>query len=151
MEIHSENEYNQKDIDNVEKYSTYMGNYKEALCGLIDHVNTLNIIPFKMKLQIPFIKKYINNEENESEILENGIIHLYENKEIILNFNFDNLTDFSDHYKKINIKNDFIDMMDEFIGIINKNKNKILKKDIKLIKQIFEHIFDILENIINLF
>lgn len=139
--------YDNNEIHKVMRYTELINNYKEGLCGLVDYVNTLDIIPLKMQIQVPFIKKYINNDENDMELLENGISHLLDNKDIILNFNFDNVVEFSECYKQMQVQNKFIDMIDEFINVVKKNKNKVSKDNIDIIKKIFEHIFDILHNI----
>ena len=55
--------YDNNEIAKIKEYNSLMENYKEALCGLIDHVNNLNVVPLKIKFQIPFIKKYINDIE----------------------------------------------------------------------------------------
>lgn len=146
-EGYNTNNYDNNEIQKVMKYTELMDNYKEGLCGLVDYVNTLNIIPLKMQMQLPFIKKYINDEENDMELLENGITHLFDNKDIILNFNFDNVVEFSKCYKQMQVQNKFIDMIDEFINVVKKNKSKISKDNIDIIKKIFKHIFDILHDI----
>jgi hypothetical protein len=139
--------YNDDEIDIIMRYNSLMENYKEALCELINYVQNLNIVPIGVKIKIPFIKNYIKDDENDSDLLGNGLCYLLENKDIILNFNFDNVVDFGDYYNQIAGQNQFIDLIDEFINSIKKNKNKILKKNIKIIKKIFEYIFETLEKI----
>ena len=143
--------YDNNEIAKIKEYNSLMENYKEALCGLIDHVNNLNVVPLKIKFQIPFIKKYINDDENDSDVLGNGLCYLLENKDVILNFNLDNVFDFNENYKKISSQNQFLDLIDEFINSIKQNKNKISKKNIKITKKIFEYIFEILEKINTIF
>jgi hypothetical protein len=143
--------YNDNEVVQITQYNSLMDNYKEALCGIIDHVINLNIISLKMKIQIPFIKNYINDDDNDSELLENGLCYLLENKDIILNFNFDNVLEFSDNYKQTSSQNQVIDLIDDLINLIKKNKNTISNKNIKIIKNIFKYIFDILEKLNSIF
>ena len=135
----------------VEKYAIFMDNYKNALCNLIDYVKSLNIIPIKVKIKLPFIKKYINDEENDDELLTNGIEHLLGNKDLIINFNINNIYDFNEVYSKVNKKNEFLDLIDEFVMSIKKKKNQIEKENIDVIKALFEYIFKLLQDIVSLF
>lgn len=135
----------------VEKYLMYMDNYKDALCNLIDYVKSLNIIPVKAKIKLPFIKNYINNEDNDDELLTNGIEYLLNNRELIINFNIDNIYDFNEFYSKVNKKNEFLDLIDEFVSSIKKKRNQIEKENIDVIKGLFEYIFKLLEDINSLF
>lgn len=142
--------YCKEEIDKIMQYGIYIENYKETLCNLLNYVDDLRIMPMNLKIKLPFIKKYINDDENETDLLENGSI-LLENKEIINNFDINNMFEFSDHYKNITSNNEFLDIIDDCISSIKKKKNKINKENIKVVKALFEYIFDILEKIETLF
>jgi hypothetical protein len=68
-----------------------MDSYVETIHKLIDTSYSMNILPFKVRFGINYIKKYIN--DNRFDSLQNGITYILTNKEIILNFNLNNLND----------------------------------------------------------
>lgn len=145
-----ESTYSDEDIEKMNRYSILLENYKMTLCNLIEYVENLKIMSMKLKFKLPFIKKYINDDNNETDLLENGSI-LLKNKETINNFDINNMFEFSDCYRNIIVKNDFLDLIDDFVVSIKKKKSKITKENMDTIKALFEYIFDILEKITVLF
>ena len=135
----------------MEEFYDYIDRYKITLCQIIDFANEMGLVPLKMKIKIPFVKGYINNEDNELEILENGIEYIYENKEIIKNFNIDNISEFSKIHNKMKIKNDFVDMINDFVIKINLKKNQISEKSIEAMKALFDYLISILTKLKKLF
>lgn len=151
----------------LQTYNYLMDNYIETILKLIDTSYTMNLLPFKVMFGLNYIKKYIN--ENRLETLQNGITYLLQNKDIILNFNIDNLDDldedsddnmsikscvnkFKNHQSKKN--NSFNTNTDDMLNLIIEIKNnskKLPQTDILLIKKYFDLLIIILEKIENLF
>ena len=153
----------------IEMYNYLMDSYVEIIHKLIDTSYSMKILPFKVRLGMNYIKKYIN--DNRFETLQNGITYILTNKELILNFNITNLDDLDEDsddntsikscvnklkkQKNINSNQNFDnlnsdDMLNLIIEIKNNSKN-LSQTDIVIIKKYFELIIIILEKIQNLF
>jgi hypothetical protein len=146
----NDEEYDDDDMNKMKEYCVLITSYKDTLCCLIEYVDDLKIMSMKLKIKLPFIKKYINDEKNETDLLENGSI-LLKSKEIINNFDINNMFEFSEYYNGIAAKNEFLDLIDDFVISIKRKKADITKDNINAIKGLFEYIFDILEKITVLF
>jgi len=154
-------DFNYED-NKLKNYNILVNSYIETINKLIDSAYSFGILPIKIMLFTNYIKNYII--ENKLIALENGINYLLTNKEIILNFNINNLEDLdqdSDDNVSIkscinNIKDSkhFESSQDDIINImieIKNNSKKLSEKNIDIIKQYFELLILILENIKNIF
>jgi len=155
---------NYVDIDfKLENYNYLVNSYIETIINLVDCSNSLNILPFKIKLSLGFIKNYIF--ANKMEVLENGIKYLLVNKDIIINFDLNKLDELDEdtddnisikscinNVKKIkNIDSNQEDDLLNLIIEIKNNSKKLSENKINIIKQYFELLICILENIQNIF
>lgn len=155
---------NYVDIDfKLENYNYLVNSYIETIINLVDCSNSLNILPFKIKFCLSYIKDYIVN--NKIEVLENGIKYLLINKDIIINFNLDKLNELDEdsddnvsikscinNMKKLkNIDSNQEDDLLNLIIEIKNNSKKLSENKINIIKEYFELLICILENIQNLF
>lgn len=153
----------------LDMYNYLMDSYVETIHKLIDTSYSMKILPFKVRLGINYIKKYI--DDNRFDTLQNGITYILTNKEIILNFDVNNLDDLDEDsddnmsikscvnefkkQKNINLNKNIInsdsdDMLNLIIEIKN-NSKKLSSTDITIIKKYFELLIIILEKIKNLF
>jgi len=168
-----------EEINKLEIYNNLMEKYITTINNLIDTSYSMGILPFKIILGINYIKNYLN--ENRFETLQYGINYILSNKEIILNFDINNLDELdidSDDNQSIkscinNLKNhnqnisstqdltlnnifnlNHILSPDNMINLIIEIKNntkKISELDILIIKNFFELLIIILEKIKNIF
>ena len=148
----------------INHYNYLMDNYIEIIINLVDYSYNNSILPLKLRLGINYFKNYIN--ENRISILENGINLLLNNKEVIENFDLNNLdqldTDDDDNVsikqcvnnmKKNNNdinKNNENELLDLIIDIKN-NTKKLNNEKILIIKKYFELLLNILQEIKNIF
>ena len=161
MNVNCEN----NNYDNkLNTYNYLIEKYIDTIIKLIDTAYMLKILPFKIIMSMNYIKKYV--KDNKFEILENGITYLLNNKEIILNFDIDNLDNLDeDSDDNMSIKscvNNFntntsatstastSEILDLIIEIKNKCK-KLQYEDIEIIQKYFEILIIILEKIQNIF
>lgn len=142
----------------VNHYNYLMDNYIEIIMNLVDFSNINNILPFKLKLGINYLKDYILN--NRLTLLDNGLNYLLNNKEVIMNFDVNNLDQLDEddndnvsikqcvnNLKKDNkLKNEDSELLDIIIDIKNNTKNLDNNKR-GLIKKYFEIIISILEEL----
>jgi hypothetical protein len=142
----------------VNHYNYLMDNYIEIIMNLVDFSNINNILPFKLKLGINYLKEYILN--NRLTLLDNGLNYLLNNKEVIMNFDVNNLDQLDEddddnvsikqcvnNLKKDNkLKNEDSELLDIIIDIKNNTKNLDNNKR-GLIKKYFEIIISILEEL----
>jgi hypothetical protein len=154
--------------DTLNRFDFFVKNYVEAIDNLLDLSIRNNLLPFKYKLGIPYIREYIKT--NRILLLEHGIIYLLPNKYHILNFSIDSLDELDDDSddnisrKECNdnislLKNKFKKELENFEGneiitlIIDiKNKSKKLdKENIELIRNYIKIMIIILEEIKKLF
>lgn len=154
--------------DKFEKYDLLMNTYIDTISKLIDISYTMKILPLKVMFGVNYIKKYIN--ENRFEVLENGINYILSNKEIIINFDINNLDeldeDFNDNIsvktcvnnlkKNNNLQSNIssISDSDDILNLIIDIKNNTKKlhiDDVNIIKKYFELLILILEKIELLF
>lgn len=160
--------FNHKKMDKFEQYNYLMETYITTLIQLIDTSYSMKILPLKIMFGLGWIKKYI--QENTFDVLQNGVDYLLTNKDIILNFDVENLNvldeDFDDnvsvkscinnikqnqHLIQTNINiSDSNDMLNLIIEIKN-NTKKLCSSDIAIIKSFFELLIIILEKIQKIF
>ena len=146
----------------VNHYNFLMDNYIEIILNLIDYSYSNNILPIKLFFVINYFKNYIN--DNRINILQNGLNLLLENKEIIINFDINNLDQLDvDDDDNVSIKqcvknmekcNSEFNENNELLNLIIdiKNNTKKLSNDkILTIKKYFEILLNILEEIKKIF
>lgn len=160
MEIHNDklNAFNQ--------YNYLMDVYIDTIIKLIDTSYSMKILPFKIMFGLNYIKKYIHT--NRLEVLQNGLDYLLTNKEIIVNFNVDNLDELDEDFDdNVSIKscisnikqqatnnNEFLSSSDDMLNLmieIKNNAKKLYSDDVDIIKKYFELLIIILENIQKVF
>jgi len=150
------------EYNKVNHYNFLMDNYIEMILKLVDYSNSLSILPLKLRFGINLFKDYII--KNRYSMLENGINILLENKDIIINFDLNNLDqlDIDDddnvsikqcvnNIKQTNIVNNEENELLNLIIDIKNNTKMLNKEKIIIIKKYFEIIINILEEIKNIF
>jgi hypothetical protein len=149
----------------IEKFNYLTNQYIELIISLIDYCEEKKILPKKVIFFLDSIKKKLN--DNKFEIIQNSLVHILENKDIILNFSLDSLKeDYSeDSDDKLNNLNNIYQLKNliknnnqnelEIINLIieiKKNaKMLLIKDDIIIIKDYIEIMIMILEKIKILF
>jgi hypothetical protein len=144
----------------IEKFSYLTDQYIEIIINLIDFCEEKKILPKKVIFFIPSIKKNLN--ENKFEIIQNSLIHILENKEIILNFSLDSLEEDKNDNSINNLKNIYqlkklinneneLEIINFIIEIKKNAKTLLIKGDIIIIKDYIEIMILILEKIKVLF
>ena len=150
------------EYNKVNHYNFLMDNYIEMILKLVDYSNSLSILQLKLRFGINLFKDYII--KNRYSMLENGINILLENKDIIINFDLNNLDqlDIDDddnvsikqcvnNIKQTNIVNNEENELLNLIIDIKNNTKMLNKEKIIIIKKYFEIIINILEEIKNIF
>jgi hypothetical protein len=160
----------------LNQFNIYVNNYMEIINNLLDISIKYNLLPFKVLIMVPFIKKFII--ENRTDILEYGIKYLLNNKNDILNFSLDgldqldelsiddsddnvsrksyinNISEIKNNFTNNNVINSSFMNENEILNIIIeiKNNSKKLKNvDIELISNYIKLLIIILEDIKLLF
>lgn len=160
---------NHSDTNVFSQYNYLMETYINTIIQLIDTSYSMKILPLKIMFGIKWIKNYI--QSNRTDILENGINYLLVNKDLILNFDIDNLDeldeDFDDNvsikscinnikhnHRNLENSNNIISDSDDMLNLmidIKNNTKKLSNEDILIIKSYFELLIMILEKIQNIF
>lgn len=162
-------ETNQNKSTLINQYNYLMETYINTIIQLIDTSYSMRILPLKVMFGLSWIKNYI--QSNRFEVLENGINYLLSNKDVVLNFNVEQLDeldeDFDDNvsikscisnikqtHSNIVDSSDIISDSDDMLNImieIKNNTKKLCDEDIMIIKSYFELLIIILEKIQNIF
>ena len=116
------------DLDyKLNRFDILVNNYIETINSLIDLAVSNRLIPFKYLLGLPLMKDFIM--KNRIELLEYGVKYLLIYKDIILNFDINNL----DELDELDSDSDDNVSRKECVSKISKIKTEIsLEKDIEL-------------------
>jgi len=146
----------------VEKFNYLTNQYIDLIINLIDYCDDKKILPKKIIFFLDTIKKNLN--ENKFEIVQNSLIHVLENKNIILNFSLNSLEEDTDNNSNNNLNNIYqlknlikntdqneLEIINLIIEIKKNAKILLIEDDIVIIKDYIEIMIMILEKIKILF
>lgn len=106
-------------------FSKLSDKYVEILEKLIDYANIKRILPLKVSIGIPLIKKYMI--DNRVLLIQYGVEHLLNNKDLILNSNFEDYDDFESDNQSVKSCVSNISKVKQVLNVIELTEDFVLE------------------------